>query len=62
MKPMLAPDFRKKVHMIPEHKLEEFLQAGYQTYLPDDCEGGKASTQELVEDFVAYQKRVEGSI
>jgi hypothetical protein len=48
--------------MIPEHKLEGFLEAGYQTYLPDDCEGGNASTQELVKDFVAYQKRVEGSI
>lgn len=59
MKPMLAPDFRKKVHMIPEEDLKSFLAEGYETYLPDDTAHGKASTQELVEDFVTFRKHVE---
>lgn len=59
MKPMLASDFRKKVHMIQEADLNKFLQDGYETYLPDDMAQGKADTQALVEDFVAYRKKKE---
>jgi hypothetical protein len=59
MKPMLAPDFRKKVHMIPESNLSEFLQPGFEAYLPDDMETGTVNTTQLVEDFVTYRKRVE---
>jgi hypothetical protein len=59
MKPMLAADFRKKVHVIPEAKLAEFLAHGFETYLPDDAALGKADTQALVEDFVTYRKEIE---
>lgn len=61
MKPMLAPDFRKKVHVIKEAKLGEYLEAGFETYLPDETESGKANTQALIEDYVTYRKRVEGT-
>lgn len=60
MKPMLAPDFRKKVHVIPEAKVEKYLAPGFETYLPDECEHGKADTQAMVEDFVTYRKKIEG--
>jgi len=60
MKPMLASEFRKKVHVIPESDLPKFLQSGFETYLPDDTVQGKADTQALVEDFVTYRKKVEG--
>jgi hypothetical protein len=59
MKSMLAADFRKKVHMIPERDLPQFLASGFETYLPDDTEAGKADTQSIVEDFVTYRKRIE---
>ena len=59
MRPMLAPDFRKKVHVIPESKIAEHLEHGFETYLPDETELGKADTDALVEDFVTYRKAVE---
>jgi hypothetical protein len=60
MKPMLAKDFRKKVHVIPESEVSKFLQKdGYEAFLPDEMEGGKATTDEMVKDFVAYRKSVE---
>jgi len=59
MKPMLAPDFRKKVHVIKESKIGEHLMEGYETYLPDEMATGKADTAAMVEDFVAYRKAVE---
>lgn len=59
MKPMLAPDFRKKVHMIPEAKLTEFLMEGYESFLPDDMECGTASMDDIVEDFIKFRKYVE---
>merc|ERR1712125_313000 len=59
MNPMLAADFRKKVHIIPEAKLGEFLMDGYEDYLPDDFKSGKASTDDMVNDFIDYRKLVE---
>lgn len=59
MKPMLAADFRKKVHMIKEDKLGDFLMEGYEEYLPDDMKSGKASTGTIVDDFIKYRKFVE---
>ena len=59
MKPMLAPDFRKKVHVIPQSQVGEFLMDGYPEFLCDDMEGGKANTDEMVRDFIAYRKEVE---
>lgn len=59
MKPMLAADFRKKVHVIKEDKLHEYLQEGFETYLPDDTELGQVDTSDIVKDFVTYRKRVE---
>jgi hypothetical protein len=59
MKPMLAPDFRKKVHMIGESDLFNFLGEGYENYLPTDLAAGKLDADELVRDFVTYRKRVE---
>ena len=59
MKPMLAPDFRKKVHVIKENKLSEFLMEGYEAFLPDETGAGKAPTEDMVKDFVAYRKAVE---
>ena len=55
MKPMLAADFRKKVHVIPEAVLSKFLMEGYEAYLPDDAATGKAPSDELVADFIKYR-------
>jgi hypothetical protein len=59
MKPMLAAEFRKKVHVITGSRLSEFLEAGYEKYLPDDMESGTVDTTQLVKDFVTYRKKVE---
>jgi len=59
MKPMLAKDFRKKVHIIPTSELDQHLMEGYAQFLPDDIEGGQASTENICQDFVAYRKYVD---
>ena len=59
MKPMLAQDFRSKVHMIQEEKLGEFFQQGYENYLPDDCQTGTVASKQLVDDFISYRKALE---
>ena len=61
MKPMLAPDFRKKVHVIKESKIGDFFMEGYETYLPNETATGKADTEAMVEDFVTYRKAAEKS-
>lgn len=61
MKPMLAADFRKKVHVIPESELSKFLEKGYEKFLPQECKDGTVDTQALVEDFITYRKSVEGN-
>jgi hypothetical protein len=61
MKPMLAYDFRQKVHMIHEPDLEAHLMPGYTAYLPDDVKTGTVSTDDLVVDFVTYRKSIEGT-
>jgi len=61
MKPMLAPDFRKKVHVIKESKIGDYLMEGYETYLPDETATGKADTEGMVEDFVTYRKAIEAA-
>jgi len=59
MKRMLTADFRKKVHMIPGDRLSEFLEEGFEEYLPDDLASGKASIDDMVTDFVAYRNFIE---
>ena len=59
MKPMLAPEFRKKVHMIKESQLSDFLADGFESNLPDDMSTGKASTEQMIRDFAHYRKYIE---
>jgi len=59
MKPMLSKDFRKKVAVIPETKLSKYLQGGFEDFLPDEFTDGRASTDDIVNDFVAYRKSIE---
>ena len=59
MKPMLAPAFRKKVHMIPEARLNEFLQPGFERFLPDEFQQGQVSLDSLARDFVSYRQYIE---
>merc|ERR1712176_998110 len=59
MKPMLSKEFRKKVHVIDESKLSKYLSEGFEDFLPDELAGGRASTDGIVKDFIAYRKSVE---
>lgn len=59
MKPMLTDDFRKKVSVIYEPELSNFLAEGFEDFLPDEFSNGRASTDDIVKDFVAYRKSVE---
>ena len=59
MKGMLAADFRKKVHMIPDSEVSKFLAPGFETYLPDEMTKGLADTDAMVKDFITYRKALE---
>lgn len=59
MKPMLAPSFRKKVKVIKEDMLDNYLVEGYQQCLPDDLATGTVDTFQLAQDFVTYRKHSE---
>jgi len=60
MKPMLSADFQKKVFIIPEVQLSKYLEEGYEDKLPDDIKCGSLDTEQMVSDFIAYRKYVEG--
>jgi len=59
MRPMLSDDFAKKVHVIQGSALPEFMEDGFESYLPDDMETGKVDADAIVSDFIAYRKFVE---
>ena len=59
MKPMLASDFRKHVHMIDESELGTYLEKGFEASLPNEFPSGEANTDELVSDFIRYRKYAE---
>lgn len=59
MKPMLHPNFRRKVKMIQESALPKFLAPGYEAFMPCDTVGGTCNTTQLVKDFIAYRKHTE---
>jgi hypothetical protein len=45
--------------MIPESRLDKYLQEGFAALLPNDLSIGEASVEEIVADFVTYRKSVE---
>ena len=63
MKPMLAPSFRKKVHMIPQSRLNEFVggqQPGWEEFLPNEfADLGRADANQIVQRFINRQQRAE---
>jgi hypothetical protein len=59
MKPMLSVEFRKKVHMIPQEDLSQFLAPEYELFLPDDIQCGKAPTESIIKNFIAERKIIE---
>jgi hypothetical protein len=59
MQTMLSSSFRQKVHMITEDEIGFYLEFGYEEYLPDEFHEGRASTEEMVEDYVMYQQLLE---
>jgi len=60
-KPMLTEAFRRNVHIITFHDLGKYLQAGYHHYMPDDVYFGKADTNRIIQNFIAYRKRIESA-
>lgn len=52
MKPTMSKDFARRVHLIKEERLSEFLMGDYKRYLPDDFCLGLARASELAEDYV----------
>jgi hypothetical protein len=61
MKPMLSEDFRKKVHMIKFERMSEFLAPGFENFLPDDMQDGRAPTNAIIQSFVAERKAIESA-
>jgi len=52
MRTMISREFSRKVHMIQEERLAEFLMHQYELCLPDDLHMGYKMASELVEDYV----------
>lgn len=48
--------------MIPESRLEKYLEDGFEAFLPNDLSTGKANTEEIVADFITYRKSVENCV
>lgn len=61
MRAMLVPSFRRKVKVIKEAMLSEYLMSGYEEFLPNDFMSGKVDTKALAQDFVTYRQYVERS-
>ena len=59
VEPQLKPEFRKKVQMIHEDSLNRLFKPGFEAYLPDDLKAGTASTDDLVNDFIAFRMFLE---
>ena len=58
---MLASDFRKKVHVVKEADMYQYLAEDAPQYLPDETAKGQVATDELVQDFITYRKHVESA-
>ena len=52
MKSSMSKGFAKKVHLIKEERLSDFLMDDYEMYLPDDFSLGLANASEISEDYV----------
>ncbi len=59
MKTMLHREFQKKVKMVKESQLSNYLENGYENYLPCDMKVGKANAPHLVDAFISYRHHVE---
>ncbi len=55
----LQSGFQRRVKMIPEEKLNQYLAQEYQDLLPSEMTVGTADTTQMVKDFVAYRKYIE---
>jgi hypothetical protein len=62
MKPMLSASFRKKVKIVPEKKIGQYLAPGYEQFLPDDMKTGLADSAAIVQDFVTFRRFVERNL
>lgn len=51
VKPCFSSTYKKRIHIIKNEKLENYLMDGYQDYLPDDFMGWRI-TEEMVADWV----------
>ncbi|KAL3936759.1 MAG: hypothetical protein SGBAC_007996 [Bacillariaceae sp.] len=51
VRPMLSKSFSRKVHIIKEHRLGEFLMPGYEKFLPDEFSCGYKDAAEICEDY-----------
>jgi len=61
MRPMMTDQFHRKVHTIQREDLKSFLAPGFQEFLPDDMENGRANTDDLLKHFIADRKRIESN-
>lgn len=52
VRPMLSSSFRRKVRVIKQHKLGDYLMEGYQSYLPSELNEGSLDSSEMIEDYI----------
>lgn len=58
---MVFDEFADKVKMVRSSDLGQYLQQGYQQYLPDEMEGGRRArlSKVAVDDFVRLRTAVD---
>lgn len=59
MKSKGSKDFLRKVHLIKQDQLAQFLMEDYELYLPDDLSGGYAVGSEICEDYMDLKSAQE---
>eukprot|EP00980_Cylindrotheca_fusiformis_P011557 scaffold2737_cov99-Cylindrotheca_fusiformis.AAC.3 len=52
MKPMLSRSFSRKVHIVKQERLGDYLMKGYEQFIPDELAAAGKNTSEIVEDYV----------
>lgn len=59
MKSKGSKDFLRRVHLIKQDQLAQFLMEDYALYLPDDLSGGHAVGSEICEDYMDLKSAQE---
>lgn len=65
VKPAFSSSFKRRIRIIKDEKLGNFLMDGYEKFFPDEFLSGYVSTTEIVDDFIdlkLYEEEQRGEL